>query len=203
MPPPSGYGFIKEAAEVIKESIAIADGGVFVLFTSYDMLRRVGDELDDFCEQRNFPLFKQGEMPRHLMLESFKREKGSVLLGADSFWEGVDVVGDDLRLVIIVKLPFPVPSDPLLEARSEVLRAEGKNPFMEDSVPQAVVKFKQGFGRLMRSSKDRGCVLCLDERLFRKAYGKTFLRSLPECTVSFDTRESVFQDMKNFYLHSP
>lgn len=193
LPPPSSYDFIEEAAEAIRKAVAISGGGAFVLFTSYDMLRRCGEYLDDLS-----PL-KQGDLSRHQLLERFKEQGDGILLGTDSFWEGVDVPGDALRLVIIVKLPFPVPSDPLLQARSEHLKAQGRDPFNEDSVPQAVMKFKQGFGRLMRRKQDRGCVLCLDSRLFSRGYGKTFLKSLPECVTSYQPKSVIFSEMERFY----
>jgi len=199
LPAPNSYDFIPEITKVISEAVSISGGGAFVLFTSYDMLHKCGNQLEDRLDGSGMPLFKQGDLSRHLLLEEFKRAGNGVLLGADSFWEGVDVPGDALRLVIIVKLPFPVPSDPLLEARAELLKKEGKDAFWEDSVPQAVMKFKQGFGRLMRRKDDRGCVLCLDQRLFNRQYGKIFLRSLPECITSFQPREKIFEEMGRFY----
>jgi ATP-dependent DNA helicase DinG len=193
LPPPNAYHFIKEAAQVIREAIKISGGGAFVLFTSYDMLSKCAQELSDLS------FLKQGDRPRHQLLEEFKSQKNGILLGTDSFWEGVDVAGEALRLVIIVKLPFPVPSEPLIEARAEYLKKQGRDPFNEDSVPQAVMKFKQGFGRLMRRKDDRGCVLCLDERLFNRPYGKTFLKSLPECVTSFQPKNVIFKEMRVFY----
>ncbi|MBS0628655.1 MAG: ATP-dependent DNA helicase [Verrucomicrobia bacterium] len=193
LPAPNAFNFIKEAAEVIREAIKISGGGAFVLFTSYDMLNKCAQELLDL------PYLKQGDRPRHQLLEEFKNRKNGILFGTDSFWEGVDVAGEALRLVIIVKLPFPVPSEPLIEARAEYLKKQGRDPFNEDSVPQAVMKFKQGFGRLMRRKEDRGCILCLDERLFNRSYGKTFLKSLPECVTSFQPRKTIFEEMKRFY----
>lgn len=192
LPPPSSPDFIDEAAQVIREAIEVAGGGAFVLFTSYDMLKKCSEALD-------LPHLKQGDLSRHLLLEKFKEQGDGILLGTDSFWEGVDVPGDALRLVIIAKLPFPVPTDPLLQARSEYLKAQGKNPFTVDSVPQAVMKFKQGFGRLMRRKEDRGCVLCLDGRLFSMSYGKTFLQSLPECVTSFQPKSVILREMKRFF----
>lgn len=193
LPAPNAYHFIKEASQVIREAIKISGGGAFVLFTSYDMLNKCAQELLDL------PFLRQGDRPRHQLLEEFKSRKNGILFGTDSFWEGVDVAGEALRLVIIVKLPFPVPSEPLLEARAEFLKKQGRDPFNEDSVPQAVMKFKQGFGRLMRRKEDRGCVLCLDERLFNRPYGKTFLKSLPECVTSFQPKKVIFEEMKAFY----
>lgn len=197
--PPGSASFIAEAADLIAEAVQLTEGGAFVLFTSYDMLHKCGDLLERKLRHTAYPLFKQGEGSRHLLLEKYKEAGNGVLLGADSFWEGVDVSGPSLRLVIIAKLPFPVPSDPLLEARAEKLSKEGKDPFLEEAVPQAVVKFKQGFGRLIRSKEDRGCVLCLDSRLFTRPYGKRFLGSLPECIVEFAPKEQVFGQMKRFY----
>lgn len=193
LPPPSSYDFSEESAKTIRQAVKISGGGAFVLFTSYDMLKKCGEKLDDLA------LLRQGDLPRHQLLERFKEQKNGILFGTDSFWEGVDVPGEALRLVIIVKLPFPVPSDPLLQARSEHFKAQGRNPFNEDSVPQAVMKFKQGFGRLMRRKTDRGCVLCLDTRLFSKSYGKTFLKSLPECITSYQPKARIFKEMEEFY----
>ncbi len=193
LPPPNAYDFIRESAKVIREAVQISGGGAFVLFTSYDMLNKCAEELDDLS------ILRQGDQSRHLLLEEFRRKQDSILFGTDSFWEGVDVAGDALRLVIIAKLPFPVPSEPLLQARADYLKKQGKDPFREDSIPQAVTKFKQGFGRLMRRKEDRGCVLCLDQRLFNRQYGKIFLRSLPECVTSFQTKDQIFNEMRMFY----
>ena len=121
------------------------------------------------------------------MLEKFRKEPSAVLFGADSFWQGVDVPGDALQNVIITKLPFSVPDQPLLEARVESIRARGGNPFMEYQVPEAIIKLKQGFGRLIRSSQDTGQVVILDPRVRTKPYGRLFLSSLPECRVITDT----------------
>ena len=193
LPPPNSYDFIDAACEVIDQAVDAAKGGAFVLFTSYDMLNKCAERLS------HLPLFVQGDLPRHQLLEEYKAQKNGILLGTDSFWEGVDVAGDALKLVIIMKLPFPVPSEPLIQARAEAMKKEGKDPFNGDSVPQAVMKFKQGFGRLMRRKTDRGCVLCLDQRLFTRSYGKAFLRSLPECITSYDVKSKIIDEMRSFY----
>ena len=128
----------------------------------------------------------QGEIARGKLLESFRRDVSSVLVGTTSFWQGVDVPGESLTCVVMMKLPFAVPDDPLVQARVESLRERGRNPFNEYQVPQAVMMFRQGFGRLIRSSTDRGIVAILDPRVATKSYGETFLRSLPECAVTTD-----------------
>jgi ATP-dependent DNA helicase DinG len=199
MPDPTDFSFNAESAKQIIQAIQASRGNAFVLFTSYDMLRKVHALVS---EQVSYPCLRQGDKPRQALIESFKAQDGSVLFGTDSFWEGVDVAGEALRCVIIVKLPFKVPNDPLVEAQGERLLAQGKNPFFDFSVPQAVMKFKQGFGRLMRKKTDRGCIVCLDKRLISKSYGKLFLNSLPPCRTLFDRSDAIFQEMRNFYIRT-
>ena len=133
------------------------------------------------------------------MLARFRKEQHAVLFGTDSFWEGVDVKGDALRLVIIVRLPFQVPSEPIQQARAERISALGGDPFREMSVPQAVLKLRQGFGRLIRSRDDRGAVLILDNRIVTKNYGKRFLKSLPEAAQVIGTADEVFVRLERFF----
>jgi ATP-dependent DNA helicase DinG len=199
LPVPSSPDFLAECIKAMAEAIEISRGSVFLLFTSYDMLQNCYRSLSNSALPQRYPFLKQGELPRHLLLEQFKKREGSVLFATDSFWEGVDVPGEALRCVVIAKLPFSVPSDPLYEAYAQSLEKEGLDPFSDYSVPQAVIKFKQGFGRLMRKNDDRGCVLCLDHRIVKKNYGKQFLQSLPPCKTCFAPKTEAFAQMRLLY----
>ena len=199
LPLPSHAEFLRECVKAMSEIVEISRGSAFLLFTSYEMLQSCYRSLAATPLADRFPFLKQGDLPRHLLLEQFKKREGSVLFATDSFWEGVDVPGEALRCVVIAKLPFSVPSDPLYEAYAQSLEKEGLDPFFDYSVPQAVIKFKQGFGRLMRKNDDRGCVICLDSRIVKKNYGKQFLESLPPCPTFFGPRPEVFAEMRKFY----
>lgn len=182
MPNPGGGGrYEDELAKRIQEQVVSTEGGAFVLFTSFRTLHAVADRLEGAFSSLGYPLLVQGRgLPRGELLEQFRSREGAVLFGAASFWQGVDVQGDQLRNVIITRLPFEPPDRPLTEARCELIEADGGNAFRDDSLPRAVIRFKQGFGRLIRSHKDRGRVVVLDSRVVSKGYGRLFLKSLPD-----------------------
>ncbi len=163
------------------------DGGAFVLFTSWAFLKKMAERMTHWLTEKNIPFFSQSDgMPRSRMIEEFKKNRRSVLFGTDSFWQGVDVPGESLRNVIITKLPFLVPSHPLTEARLQAIELHGGSAFRDYQLPHAILKFKQGFGRLIRSKTDSGLVVILDPRIHTKSYGKSFLRALPECKMRVD-----------------
>src|SRR4029079_4643944 len=164
------------AADRIAALVGVVGGGAFVLCTSS---RAMVGFRKAIAGRVPGPLMVQGQAPKGLLLERFRSAKNAVLVATMSFWEGVDVPGDALRLVVIDKIPFAVPTDPVVAARTAAIEAEGKNPFTAYSVPQAAITLKQGFGRLIRSSTDRGIVAILDRRIRTRGYGSALLRSLP------------------------
>lgn len=196
---PSHPDFIKEASANIWQAIQASRGNAFVLFTSYGMLKTCYEQMSQRLRDNNYHVFKQGDDNRKSLLQKFAATDRSVLFGTDSFWEGVDVVGEALRCVIIVKLPFKVPTEPIIQARCEAINANGGDSFLDYSLPNAIVKFKQGFGRLIRNKNDRGCIVCLDSRLINKAYGRQFLNSLPSCQQVFIPGAQMGNQLEDFY----
>jgi ATP-dependent DNA helicase DinG len=176
MPDVRDAGFAAKAADEIVKLLELSQGRAFCLFTSYSQMH---DLFERVRSRVGFPLLLQGTAPRSVLLERFKNTEGAVLFATASFWQGVDVPGEQLSCVIVDRLPFAVPSDPIVAARVRALQDDGRNPFAEFQVPQAVLALKQGFGRLIRAKTDRGVLALLDTRLQRMPYGKIFLESLP------------------------
>jgi ATP-dependent DNA helicase DinG len=181
MPDPRDPGFVEAVAREIEGIINKTRGRAFVLFTSYKNMEETYLRLRSVLK---FPLLKQGEAGKSFLLERFKAYGNAVLFATSSFWQGIDVQGEALSCVIIDKLPFTAPSEPLLEARIENLKAQDRDPFSEYQVPSAVITLKQGLGRLIRSKKDTGVLSILDTRILTKSYGRAFLKSLPKCRIT-------------------
>ena len=188
LPSPNDPAFIDVAAKAIKKYVLKTAGRAFVLFTSYEMLDAVTNTLADWLAENNIVPLRQGvELDRTNLLKKFKSEKNSVLFGTDSFWQGVDVPGQTLSNVIIVRLPFAVPDQPLLAGRLQQIKQKGGEPFLDYQLPSAIIKFRQGFGRLIRNKTDTGIVVVLDSRIINKSYGQRFLNAIPKCKTKIVT----------------
>jgi ATP-dependent DNA helicase DinG len=184
MPDPRDAGYNEALAQWVGHFVEKTDGRAFVLFTSYRVMQQLALEMEKFFSSKKMNLLVQGQgMPRGYLLEQFKKTPRSVLFGTDSFWMGVDVPGEALSNVIITRLPFAVPDSPLIAAKLELVEERGGDPFTEYSLPEAILKLRQGVGRLIRTKSDRGIVVILDNRVVTKPYGRAFLQALPKCPV--------------------
>jgi ATP-dependent DNA helicase DinG len=185
MPEPGARELYEKALEYwIRHFVSMTQGKAFVLFTSYQTMQRAADTLASFFRSEKITCLVQGgSLPRHRLLQKFKEDRDSVLFGTDSFWQGVDVPGEALSNVILTRLPFAVPDHPLTQAKCERIIAQGGDAFREFSLPEALLKFRQGVGRLIRTQQDKGIVVILDNRVLTKPYGKAFLAVLPKCPV--------------------
>jgi ATP-dependent DNA helicase DinG len=191
MPDPRDAEFVDAAAECMERVLKITRGRAFCLFTSYSQMRLLYERLLPVLD---FPILLHGSAPRKALLEQFRTTPNAVLFGTSSFWQGVDVQGEALSCVIIDRLPFAVPTDPIVQARMKLIEESGGKPFFDYQVPSAVITLKQGFGRLIRSLEDRGVLVLLDPRIRKQRYGQTFINSLPPYKIT--TR---IEDVENFF----
>ena len=191
LPDPSAPDYVDRVVAAAIPVLEASRGRAFLLFTSHRALRRAAELLPT---RVGYPLFVQGSAPRHRLLTDFRASGNGVLLGAASFWEGVDVAGEALSVVVIDKLPFAAPDDPVLVARLDALREAGANPFVEWQIPAAVIALKQGAGRLIRDVHDRGVLVLCDPRLTTRGYGRLFLSSLPPLP-----RTRALEDVQRFF----
>jgi ATP-dependent DNA helicase DinG len=199
LPEPTHPSYEEATHDVVRNVIDITGGGTFVLFTSYGALNRAAEALAPFIAARGLTLLRQGQLNRQLLVERFAADGRAVLFATDSFWEGVDVRGSALRCVVITRLPFRVPTEPIEQARVEAIDRSGGNAFADHTVPQAVIKLKQGFGRLIRSRTDWGAVVLLDSRVVHKSYGRRFLDSLPPAARAVVPRAQLYQRLTDFF----
>jgi ATP-dependent DNA helicase DinG len=185
LPDPRTPQFAARAADRIRKLLEITRGRAFCLFTSYAQMREIYNRL---LGELDYPMLLQGDAPKSALLDEFRLTPNCVLFGTSSFWQGVDVQGEQLSCVIIDRLPFEVPSDPVVAARVEAVNTAGGHAFYQYQVPAAVITLKQGFGRLIRSLNDRGLLTLLDNRILKKSYGKMFVNSLPDYRKTTDLK---------------
>ncbi len=199
-PFPSDQKFTSYVTSALKSLIEAADGRTLILFTAYEMLRYVYDSVKYSMSGTGIAFLKQGDDDRSRLLENFKKDTRSVLFATSSFWQGIDVPGDSLSQVVIVKLPFSVPNDPVFAARSDLVTKSGGSPFMELSLPEAVIKFRQGIGRLIRRGDDRGAVVVLDRRIVEKQYGRIFIQSMPKTRMIYSSVNEIANTVSSFFI---
>ena len=199
-PSPQSTEYLPRLQKFISRLAEEERRGTLILFTSYAMLNRIYASVRPALNANNVTLLGQGiDGGRHSLLTQFKSIQHSFLLGTDSFWEGIDVPGNSLEVLVMTRLPFDVPSEPVFQAKSELIQKEGRNSFMEFAVPEAIVRFRQGIGRLIRSKSDYGAIIVLDTRLVSRRYGRLFLNSLPFETRVLKSEESFWSSLKNWF----
>lgn len=196
---PNDPTFLDETVAMIRDVLAVTKGHALLLFTSFHALDYTYSRLESELRRAGIMPLRQGDSTRTQLLDRFRADASSVLFATDSFWEGVDVAGDALQCVVVPRLPFRVPTEPILEARAEAIDAAGGNSFMEFTVPQAVIRFRQGFGRLIRRKTDRGSIIVLDRRIATKHYGRAFLESLPGIRIVRGPRPRVLSALREFH----
>jgi DNA polymerase-3 subunit epsilon/ATP-dependent DNA helicase DinG len=196
LPAPNQADYQRAVEQAIIEAAQAAGGRTLVLFTSHAQLRLTADAIRAPLDRLNITVLQHGTSSRNRLLREYRQAERAVLLGTRSFWEGIDLPGDELRCLIIVRLPFSVPSDPLVAARS----ADLEDAFNEYTLPDAVLRFRQGFGRLIRRADDRGVVVVLDSRMWQKAYGRAFLDALPTCTVRHTPLANLGDEVRNWLV---
>ena len=203
MPSPKSADFQTGVDDLLRDLALGVNRGTLGLFTSYSMLNRSYSAIKSDLQSEDIMLLGQGiDGTRASITERFKTDHGSVLLGTDSFWEGVDIPGEALEILCIVRLPFAVPSEPLVAAHMEELEKQGKDPFLHYSVPEAILKFRQGFGRLVRNQSDRGVVIVLDSRVLSTRYGRAFLEALPVSHRAFRTSQDMIHSINDWFKTS-
>ena len=200
-PFPEDMNFQYWVESALCKLILAADGRTLVLFTSYDSLKKAYNSVSVKLKEFSGAILRQGSDDNARLLENFKKDVSSVLFATDSFWQGVDVPGDSLCQVVIVKLPFSVPNDPIFTARSEVIEKQGGSSFMELSIPDAIIKFRQGIGRLIRKSSDKGVVAVLDKRIYEKRYGSVFMSNVPDCKKMYEPLDSICSAVTKFIFN--
>ncbi|MFD1357957.1 ATP-dependent DNA helicase DinG [Fictibacillus halophilus] len=192
--------FVAKISTSLYEIAKVTKGRMLVLFTSYEMLKETHSAFKSLMGQEEFVLIAQGvdSGSRARLTKNFQRFDNAILFGTNSFWEGIDIPGDDLSCLVIIRLPFTPPDQPVMAAKSEKLKAEGGNPFYDLSLPQAIIRFKQGFGRLVRSSRDKGAVFVFDRRMIETRYGKSFIQSLPKLPVSIKPVNDLVEELRDW-----
>jgi len=196
-PEPSSDRFLEELVKSLRKILLSAGGAVMVLFTSYRMLNYCFNNLKEELADAGIRILSQSQLSRNYIMQEFRSSHSSIIFGTSSFWEGVDLPGDILKYLIMVKLPFPVPGEPLYKAKEKLLREKGLNPFYNLALPEAVIRFRQGFGRLIRSKKDQGSIILFDRRILSRSYGNTFIKSLPNgCPVEEIALNNIIDKIK-------